>query len=76
MYWPENVSTNAVVEIRARNWSAIWPFFVDMTFCRLLIFPDEKYSKFGKPKQILVGQMLMLVGKLPMPTVVSNTAYV
>ena len=42
-------------------------FFEDGTFCRLLMaFPLKMYSKFGRPKQILVGQMLKLVRKWPM----------
>ena len=37
------------------------------TFCRLLIaVPLKIYSRFGRPKLILVGQMFKLVGKWPM----------
>jgi len=40
-------------------------FFEDRTFFRLLIaIPLKMYSKIGRPKQILVGQMLKLVWKM------------
>ena len=48
------------VEIRVRNWSAI--FFEDGR----MAFPLKMYSIFGRPKQILVCQILKLVRKWPM----------
>ena len=44
-----------------------WPFFEDRIFYRLLIaIPMKTSRKFGRPKWILVSQMLKLVGKWPM----------
>ena len=41
--------------------------FEDRTFCTLLItVPLKMYRKYGRPKWILIGQMLKLVGKWPM----------
>ena len=44
-----------------------WPCFEDKIFYGLLTaVPFKMYWKFGRPKWILVGQMLKLVGKWPM----------
>ena len=78
MLWTLNDSNTfghyslAVVEIKVRNWSAI--FFEDRTFCRLLIaFPLKMYNKFSQPKWILVGQMLKLVRNGQWAAVISST---
>ena len=53
-----------MLEIRIRNQLTV---FEDRIFYRLPIAVLLKmYGKFGQPKQILVGQMLKLVGKWPM----------
>ena len=64
MYTDRMVDTIPVPEIRIKNWSAI---FEDKIFYGLLTdVPFKMYGKFGRPKWILVGQMLKLVGKWPM----------
>ena len=56
--------TSTVLEIRIRNWLGI---FEEGIFYRLLItVPLKMYRKYGRPKWILVSQMLILVGKWPM----------
>ena len=64
----------AVLEIRIRNWSAI--FLKIGYFIGYYVFavPLKTYRKYGWPKWIVVGQMLKLLGKWP--TVISSTVLV
>ena len=56
-----------VSSVRNKGQKLVGRFFENQTFCRLLIaVPLKMYSKFGRPKWILVSQMLKLVGKWPM----------
>ena len=61
-----------VLEIRIRNCN--WLVIFKDWMCYYTAVPLKMYGKFGQAKQILVGQMLKLVGKWPMADcVISNT---
>ena len=52
---------------RNKDQKLVGHFLENPTFCRLLIaVPLKMYSKHGRPKWILVGQMVKLVRKWPM----------
>ena len=52
---------------RNKDQKLVGRFSENQTFCRLLIAVLLKmYSKFGRSKWILVGQMMKSVGKWPM----------
>ena len=52
---------------RNKDQKLVGHFYEDRIFYRLLItVPLKIYRKFGQLKQILVGQILKLIGKWPM----------
>ena len=52
---------------QSKDQKLVGRFLEDRIFYRLLItVPLKMYRKYGRPKWILVGQMLKLVGKWPM----------
>ena len=58
---------NCDSSVKDKSQKLVGRFWEDRTFYRLLTaVPLKLYSKFGRPKWILVGQMLKLVGKWPM----------
>ena len=59
---------------RNKDQKFVGRLFEDRIFYRLLIaVPMKKYSKFGRPKCIMIGQMLKLVRKWP--TVISSIVF-
>ena len=61
------VSFTPYYSARNKDQKLVGHFFEDRIFYRLLIAVLLiVYRKFGRPKWILVGQMLKLVGKWPM----------
>ena len=52
--------------VRNKGQKLVGRFLENQTFCRFFIgVPLKMYSKFGRPKWILVSQMLKLGGKWP-----------
>ena len=52
---------------RNKDQKLVGRFFEDRIFYRLLTaVPLKMYEEFGRPKWIMIGQMLKLVGKWPM----------
>ena len=61
------VRTHVCTSGRNKGQKLVGHFLKIGHFCKLSIaIPLKMYSKFGRPKWILVGQMLKLVGKWPM----------
>ena len=61
------VATYINISGRNKDQKLVGRFLENQTFCRFLIaVPLKMHSKFSRPKWILVGQMLKLVGKWPM----------
>ena len=56
-----HIASYTVLEIRIRNWLAIF-----LKIAYFIGVPLKMYRKFGRPKWILVRQMLKLIGKWPM----------
>ena len=63
-YTRDVIICQSIISVRNKDQKLVGRFLENQTFYRFLIdVPLKMYSKFDRPKWILVGQMLKLVGK-------------